>query len=123
MSEEKLTSKELLNQLTAKHYDLSLIHIFRELKNVIENMVIVSNNEYLQTEDLPWAAKGKSSQKRTLIHEIAERDLTLAEASSELEKQILLKVKETCGSTREMAMKLEVNQSTIVRKLQKYHIE
>lgn len=117
--QEKLLTFEVVNELE-KHQWVGNV---RELKNVIENMVIVSNNEYLQTEDLPWAAKGKPSQKRTLIHEIAERDLTLAEASSELEKQILLKVKETCGSTREMAMKLEVNQSTIVRKLQKYHIE
>lgn len=37
----------------------------RELKNVIENMVIVSNNEYLQTEDLPWTVKGKPAQKRS----------------------------------------------------------
>ena len=35
----------------------------RELKNVIENMVIVSNNEYLQTEDLPWDVKDKKDAK------------------------------------------------------------
>lgn len=61
-------------------------------------------------------------QKRRLIDEISEQDLTLGEAVAELEKQILLRTRETCSSTREMAVKLDVNQSTIVRKMQKYNI-
>lgn len=116
--QEKLLTLEVVNELE-KHQWVGNV---RELKNVIENMVIVSNNEYLQTEDLPWTVKGKPAQKRRLIDEISEQDLTLAEATAELEKQILLRAKETCGSTREMAIKLNVNQSTIVRKMQKYNI-
>lgn len=114
----KLLTLEVVNELE-KHQWVGNV---RELKNVIENMVIVSNNEYLQTEDLPWTVKEKPAQKRRLIDEISEQDLTLAEATAELEKQILLRAKETCGSTREMAIKLNVNQSTIVRKMQKYNI-
>ena len=116
--QEKLLTMELVDELEKYQW----VGNVRELKNVIENMVIVSNNEYLQTEDLPWDVKDKKMQKRRLIDEISEQDLTLGEAVAELEKQILLRTRETCSSTREMAVKLDVNQSTIVRKMQKYNI-
>ncbi|MFR1725203.1 sigma 54-interacting transcriptional regulator [Emergencia timonensis] len=116
--QEKLLTMELVDELEKYQW----VGNVRELKNVIENMVIVSNNEYLQTEDLPWDVKDKKMQKRRLIDEISEQDLTLGEAIAELEKQILLRTRETCSSTREMAVKLDVNQSTIVRKMQKYNI-
>ena len=96
----------------------------RQLKNVVENMVIVSNNEYLQTEDLPWIASSEKGESTKEIKRIASDDaLTLAEATDELEKLILTREKERCSSTREMAAKLNVNQSTIVRKLQKYGLD
>ena len=96
----------------------------RQLKNIVENMVIVSNNEYLQPEDLPWNAQYKSDATRKVIHGLADNEeLGLNEAIEELERQVLEKAKLTCGTTRKIAEKLKVNQSTIVRKMQKYHIE
>ena len=96
----------------------------RQLKNIVENMVIVSNNEYLEQEDLPWNAQYKSDPIRKVIHCLADNeDLGLNEAIEELERLVLEKAKLTCGTTRKIAEKLKVNQSTIVRKMQKYHIE
>ena len=96
----------------------------RQLKNVVENMVIVSNNEYLQTEDLPWVVTGETNERNRNIKEIAsDESLTLQEATDKLEKMILAREKQICSSTREMAAKLNVNQSTIVRKLQKYGMD
>ncbi|MFQ7738698.1 MAG: sigma-54 interaction domain-containing protein [Emergencia timonensis] len=96
----------------------------RQLKNIVENMVIVSNNEYLEPEDLPWNAQYKSDPIRKVIHCLADNeDLGLNEAIEELERLVLEKAKLTCGTTRKIAEKLKVNQSTIVRKMQKYHIE
>lgn len=96
----------------------------RQLKNIIENMVIVSNNEYLQTEDLPWNEKDKRSEVARTIGSLVENDnLGLNEAVEELERRILLKAKEECVTTRKIADKLKVNQSTVVRKMQKYNLE
>ncbi len=36
----------------------------RQLKNVIENMVVVSNNEFLQINDLPWCTCSNATEKR-----------------------------------------------------------
>ncbi|MDR0569748.1 MAG: sigma 54-interacting transcriptional regulator [Clostridiales Family XIII bacterium] len=106
----------------------------RQLKNVIENMVIISNNDYLQTEDLPWVTRTMANPVNRLIDIAAEslafapsaettEDFTfmsLADATEYVEKLLLQRAKETCGTTVEMAKRLKVNQSTIVRKLQKY---
>ena len=49
-------------------------------------------------------------------------ELSLQEAMDDYERELLLKLKETCSTTREMAERLKVNQSTVVRKLQKHGI-
>lgn len=96
----------------------------RQLKNIVENMVIVSNNEYLQPEDLPWNGTGKKNTAVKLIDSLSENEeLGLNEAVEALECQILTKAKETYGTTRRIAEKLKVNQSTVVRKMQKYGLE
>ena len=119
--QHKLLTYDVIKELEAHEWTGNV----RQLKNVIENMVIVSNNEYLQTEDLPWEPKvTEKGEVDRLVKDIVDIDsLTLAEATEELEKTILRRAKETCHSTREMANKLDVNQSTIVRKLQKYGLD
>jgi len=95
----------------------------RELKNVMENMIIVSNNEYLQLEDLPWNAEGNVNRHKKIINAVAQNtELSLQESLDALEKLILQQAKERFKTSREMADYLQVNQSTVVRKLQKYNL-
>lgn len=93
----------------------------RQLKNVIENMVVVSNNEYLQTEDLPWNKEKNTGRKIVSMLEDTE-NLTLMEATELLEKTMLEKAKIKFQTTRAIADSLGVDQSTIVRKLKKYNL-
>ncbi len=96
----------------------------RQLKNVIENMVVVSNNEYLQTDDLPWEREMAVSPNRKIVQNVFEsEEISLIEATELLEKMMLERAIETCKTTREIADKLKVNQSTIVRKMQKYGLK
>lgn len=96
----------------------------RQLKNVIENMVVVSNNEYLQTDDLPWEREMAVSPNRKIVQNVFEsEEISLIEATELLEKMMLERAIETCKTTREIADKLRVNQSTIVRKMQKYGLK
>ena len=97
----------------------------RELKNVIENMVVVSNNEYLQTEDLPWEVSERSVWEDEEEDDPPESffEVPLNDAMDMYEKEILERAHRKYGSTRLMADKLKVNQSTIVRKMQKYGIK
>lgn len=86
----------------------------RELKNVIENMVVVSQNEYLRSGDLPW---GRDSG------EILDEQPTLKAAMEDFEKRFLQKAKERWKTTEKIGEMLDVNQSTISRKLRKYGID
>lgn len=118
-NQEKLLTYEVINELEAREW----VGNVRELKNVIENMVIVSNNDYLQVDDLPWYRERLVGQKTLQKkHMTVEEALSLSDAMDDFEMKLLLRVKETCSTTREMANRLKVNQSTIVRKLQKYNI-
>jgi len=90
----------------------------RQLKNAIENMVVLSNNDYLQLNDLPWLADvipPDLSQKKS--------NMSLREMLDGYEKSILERLKAKGLSTREIAEDLKVDQSTAVRKLQKYQIK
>ncbi|MDF3000649.1 MAG: putative sigma54 specific transcriptional regulator [Bacillota bacterium] len=89
----------------------------RQLKNVIENMVIISNNEYLQLNDLPWyASSSQCNESRT------QELPSLQESLDQFEYRILKDAKEKYSSSRKIAEVLKVDQSTIVRKLKKYQL-
>ena len=121
-NQEKILTYDLIKALE-KHKWVGNV---RELKNVIENMVVVSNNEYLQTEDLPWHMNLKTrwideEDEETVPESFFETPLN--EAMDNFEKEILERAHKKYGSSRMMAEKLKVNQSTIVRKMQKYGIK
>jgi PAS domain S-box-containing protein len=89
----------------------------RELKNIVENMVVVSNNEYLQLGDIPWLAEKYKAEE----HSIGQ-PITMQEAIENTERKLLKDAKEKYGSTRRIAEILGIDQSTVVRKIKKYDI-
>ncbi len=116
-------SKKLTYDLIKELEDYLWEGNIRQLKNIIENIVIVSNNEYLQPNDLPWhsrheeAKAAAESERRKEVHIVP-----LEQAVEQLERQILLKARDELKSTRKIADVLNVDQSTIVRKMKKYGI-
>lgn len=87
----------------------------RELKNVMENMVVTSGDEYLYSYNLPW----KKDKEGMVVSD----DVSLKEAVEDFERRFLEKAKRRWKTTEKMGEMLQVNQSTISRKLKKYKIE
>lgn len=87
----------------------------RELKNVVESMVVVSSHEYLEAGDIPWLRPAEKTEE-------AEEKLTLGEMMAATEREILINAKKKYGSSRKIAEALGSEQSTIVRKMKKYGI-
>ncbi|WP_415930015.1 sigma-54 interaction domain-containing protein [Zhenpiania hominis] len=87
----------------------------RELRNTLENMVVLSNNEYLQLDDIPWM--------KAEIKEESEQGRGLNQMLEEYERQILINAKEKYGTSRKIAAVLKLDQSTVVRKMNKYGIK
>ena len=111
-------SKKLTYEVIKELEDFSWTGNIRQLKNMIENMVIVSNNEYLQINDLPWH---RNDYDENMEHKImCPRIMPLEAAIEQTERQLLQKAKEKYKSTRKIAKALEIDQSTVVRKMKKY---
>ena len=88
----------------------------RELKNTIENMFVLSSRDYLQIQDLPWR---RDREQEPIKHEQTAVQ-SLDEAVADFVRQLLQSARQRCGSTRQMAAELKVDQSTVVRKMKKY---
>lgn len=89
----------------------------RELKNLIKQAVVMGDEELLngtvshlkRAPDNSEAAGFKVSHKLGLLAEV-----------SRFEKTLIMRAKEGCRNTRELASLLQVDQSTVVRKLKKH---
>lgn len=74
----------------------------RQLKNVIERKVVVSDGDYIEIPDLPWHDSEQHS-------ELYNEQLSLQGQLNEFEREILKKAKEKYGSSREIGKALKVD--------------
>lgn len=92
----------------------------RELRNVVERMVVLSPGNNLEIPaDLEMP---DLKRKMDVLYEGKETMLPLGEYIDQKEKEYLLWVRARCRTTREMAKYLQVDHSTVIRKLKKYGI-
>lgn len=93
----------------------------RELKNIIENAVVMSDDiridEYVQVSLRDGQQNIDSNPDMAVA-----TNLRLSDNLEELEKALLIKVKQRCRNTREMATILGISQASVVRKLQKHKL-
>lgn len=90
----------------------------RELKNAVEQMVVLGYDEFLQAGDLPWYQKqdGEIHSRPVQISGI----IPLKQALEETEKQLLENALKKYRTSRQISRVIGVDQSTVVRKLNKY---
>lgn len=93
----------------------------RELMNLCERLVVMSETELINETDLPTMVRQESEPQ--ISHErLWQQGQTLAEVVADVERRVL---DEMCGyykNQSEIAALLGVNQSTIARKLKKYDL-
>lgn len=91
----------------------------RELENVVESMVVLSPDEMIGVESMPAKVVKTGVEEKPAID--IKEIMPMKEAVSLLEESLLQKAMEKYGTTRKAAQALKVDQSTVVRKLQKYN--
>lgn len=91
----------------------------RELRNLVERILILSDNNVIRKEDLPPIPEESLFLYREDSHTIP----TLKEALAKFESSVIRDAVSTCGTFSRAAEMLGVNQSTISRKMKKYRIE
>lgn len=116
--QNKKLTYDVINQLEQRPWSGNV----RELKNVIERMIVISNNEYIQISDLITDTKGKEDTGTINSRVTVNGIVPLNEALNEAERQILVRAMEEYKSTRKIAEALKVSQSTIVYKMDKHNL-
>ncbi len=108
----------------------------RELKNMVERMVVTSDNDTIETADLMFADEweweketdmnkyeGNDGEGMAAVSVSISRLVPLEEAVEYMERKLLTKAKAELHTSRKIAKELKVSRATISRKLQKYHIK
>ncbi len=122
--DQKVFSDELLKILE----DFPWKGNVRELENIIEYLVNVSHGEVITSEQLPPSFNAKSGEVKTTkeINSIDLKDKTLQQMTDEFEREVLLNLITLYGndtkSKNKIADKLNINLSTLYRKLYRYNI-
>ena len=95
----------------------------RELKNIVERMVIISEDVCLESRLFreQISQEGHEIDLNKLIHWNKDK-LTLKQQLEYQEKLIIENTLETCKNMKEASLKLGIDISTLVRKKQKYNI-
>lgn len=101
----------------------------RELENLIQRVVIFSENEIVDKSYLMDNFMDNADYRMDNNNELGNisnynlfQSMSLQEAIEKIEREILITVKNKCKTTKEMAEVLKVSQPTIVRKLKKYNL-
>ena len=122
---QRLNSKYELNKslspaVVDRFYNYNWPGNIRELENVLERIIVLTNDDLIQTNHLPefLQTDGILSKSITL-----NRLVPLKNAVEETEFQLIKRALKEHGTTRKAAKILEVNQSTIVRKMQQYRLD
>jgi transcriptional regulator with PAS, ATPase and Fis domain len=89
----------------------------RELANLIERVVVISEADRIEMKDLPSTLTG--GEKRS-PNSPASEELPLNVALENYERVIIEEAMRKFGSQREVAKALRVDQATISRKMKKY---
>ncbi|MDD3840655.1 MAG: sigma 54-interacting transcriptional regulator [Clostridia bacterium] len=93
----------------------------RELRNIIERVVVTSKTNIISLYDLQscFDSSAEYSEQKVRVNGI----IPLRKALQEVEKQLLTQARSLYKTTYKIAEALEINQSTVVRKMQKYSMD
>lgn len=105
-------SEQQLKQILEYHWPGNV----RELINIIERLVVTGQPIHLESKLINYDDPTISSFNAKITWD-------LFKILEDVERSVLLKAKEHTKTTREMAKLLGLNQSTVVRKLQKYRMK
>jgi len=113
---EKVLSPEIIDVLCK--YDSP--GNVREIANIIERLVVVTEKERIEVQDLPNAIAGYRAKE--IPYSFLFEGISLKDALERCESHIIESTVKKYGSQHEAAKALRVDQATISRKIKKYRI-
>jgi DNA-binding NtrC family response regulator len=115
---------EIQKKLNARVIDALCQYPFpgnlRELSNLIEQMAVLSSSKQIEVGDLPTHIQPENSFLKT---EGKEKYGNLPQAVERLEKKMIVDAFKLYSNQVKVALHLNINQSTLSRKLKKYKLK
>ncbi|HHW44731.1 MAG TPA: sigma 54-interacting transcriptional regulator [Desulfotomaculum sp.] len=90
----------------------------REVENLVERLLVTTDTTLIEEVHIPDYVISSSTDLPGRVYVLGL--CPLKQAVDEVERQLITLASQRCKTTYEMASVLQVNQSTIVRKIQKY---
>ncbi|MDK2887828.1 MAG: hypothetical protein PWP72_706 [Thermoanaerobacter sp.] len=109
-------SPEVLDLLVKYHWPGNV----REVENLVERLMVTTDSNLIETVHIPDYVINSNGELPGRVYVLGI--CPLKQAVDEVEKQLIMLASQRCKTTYEMASALQVNQSTIVRKIQKYRV-
>ncbi len=88
----------------------------RQLENTVERAVVTAQDQMVTTHDV------KTNRPNKFLKDGEQEAISLPEAVARTEQKLIKRVFQQYKTTREMAKKLNIHQSTLIRKAAKYGI-
>ncbi len=109
-------SRRAMDALLAYRYPGNV----RELMNICERMVVMSESQRIDVEDLPTAITSHLAPQMACGIDMVENGDSLPQVMAVVERRILAQALEKYGTQAKAAKALGINQSTIARKLKRF---
>jgi len=111
---------EVMNRLLEYHWPGNV----RELENIIERIVILTNNETISIHDLPEKIPTHSRDEQQVLFEIPEEGISLDHAINEFEKKLILQALDKTGWIKNKAAQLlNLNRTTLIEKIKRQNLQ
>ncbi|MBL7213913.1 MAG: transcriptional regulator, partial [Desulfobacteraceae bacterium] len=91
----------------------------RELSNLVERVVVLSQDQNIHLEDLPSHVRHPDPNVDVWLK---SEDSNLSNAVARTEKELIIRALKTYGTQRKAARLLGIDQSTLARKAKRYGI-
>jgi transcriptional regulator with PAS, ATPase and Fis domain len=109
-------SRRAMDALMAYHYPGNV----RELMNICERLVVMSESPQIDVADLPTAITSNLPPPIACGMNLMEEGETLPQVMAAVEQRILNEALEKYGTQAKAAQALGINQSTIARKIKRF---
>jgi len=96
----------------------------RELKNLVERLVILKGSGEITVQDLPPKLQKRPKQINFPVMEISDEGICLNTAVNEFEKALIIQSLEKTKWVKNKAAKLlQLNRTTLVEKIKRHHLQ
>jgi len=121
-AERSATSKRLTRSALDRLASYPFPGNVRELMNICERLVVMTDTEMIDVSDLPRAVVMGSDGEYSAATVNWPDVMTMGQILESVERAVLIEASRSCRNQQEIAETLDISQPTVARKLQKYGV-